>query len=124
VRDEQVREAELLLEPLEQVQNLRLDRDVERGRSPRRRRSGAAPRERARDADALALSARELVRVAPHRARIELHALEQRGDALGALAVVAPIANVSMPSATASRTRMRGSSEASGSWNTIWIARR
>ena len=64
VRDEQVREAELVLQVGEQVQYLRLDRDVERrdrlvGHDQRR-----VQHQRARDRDALALAAREHVRIA------------------------------------------------------------
>ena len=62
VRDEDVREVELVLQVVEQVDHLRLDRDVER----RDRLVGddqlRVQRERARDADALSLAARELVR--------------------------------------------------------------
>ena len=64
VRDEEVGELELVLQVDEQVQDLGLDRDVER----RDRLVGddqlRLERERARDADTLALAARELVRVA------------------------------------------------------------
>ena len=64
VRDEEVGEAEPRLEVDQQVEDLRLDRDVER----RDRLVGddqlRLERERARDADALALAAGELVRIA------------------------------------------------------------
>ena len=71
-----------LLELLEQVDDLRLDRDVER----RDRLVGddevGVERERARDADALALAARELVRVARRRVGRQPDDLEQlRGRA-------------------------------------------
>ena len=77
VRDEDVGEPELALEPLHQVEDLGLDRDVER----RDRLVGddqlRLERESARDADALALAAGELVRIAPDVARIHAHPLEQ-----------------------------------------------
>src|SRR5262252_4333214 len=61
VRDEEVREAEIALQVLHQVEHLRLHRDVEcRGRliaNEELRVRG----ERARNADALALAARELM---------------------------------------------------------------
>ena len=64
VGDEEIRQLELVLELLEQVDHLRLDRDVER----RHRLVGddqlRPQRERARDADPLALAAGELVREA------------------------------------------------------------
>ncbi len=64
VGDEDVGEVELVLEVVEQVDDLRLDRHVER----RNRLVGDdqlwAQRERTGDADPLALSARELMRIA------------------------------------------------------------
>src|SRR4051794_6573603 len=63
VRDEEVRQLELVLELLEQVDDLRLDRDVE-GRD---RLVGddevGIQRKRAREADALTLPTGELVRI-------------------------------------------------------------
>ena len=67
VRDEQIRDAELALQLEQQVQDLRLHRDVEcRGRLIADDELGL-DRERARDRDALALAARELVRIALER---------------------------------------------------------
>ena len=64
VGDEDHRQPEVALQVAQEVEDLRLDRDVER----RHRLVGdddpRAERERARDADALALAAGELVRVA------------------------------------------------------------
>jgi hypothetical protein len=78
VGDEQVREAELLLEVLEEIEHLRLDRDVEsRDRlvgDQQTRRGG----QRTRDADALALAARELVRVAKRLLAGQADLLEAR----------------------------------------------
>ena len=67
VRDEQVREVELVLQRLEQVDDLRLDRDVERGDRLVRDDEVRVDGERAGDADPLALAAGELVRVARRR---------------------------------------------------------
>ena len=64
VRDEDVGQVELALQALEQVEDLRLDRDVERRDRLVADDQLGPQRERAGDADALALSARELVRVA------------------------------------------------------------
>ena len=58
VRDEHVRETELVLEVVEQIDHLRLDRDVERGDGLVRDDQLRIERERARHADALALAAR------------------------------------------------------------------
>src|SRR3954447_3783106 len=64
VRDEDDREAELALEVAEEVEDLGLDRDVERRHRLVRDDQLRLERERARHADALALAARELVREA------------------------------------------------------------
>jgi hypothetical protein len=78
VRDEEVGEAELALQIAHQVQDLRLHRDVERrGRLVADEELGLE-RERARDRDALALPARELVRIARAVGRREPDLVEQR----------------------------------------------
>ena len=61
----------------QQVQDLRLDRDVERADRLVADDQLGPQRERARDADALALAARELVRVAADRARLQADLREQ-----------------------------------------------
>src|SRR5262245_17768578 len=63
VRDEQVRELKPFLQVLEQVDDLALDRDVERRHRLVADDEARLERERARDADALALPARKLVRI-------------------------------------------------------------
>ena len=77
VRDDDVGEAVRRLQRLHQVEDLRLDRDVER----RDRLVGddqlRVERERAREADPLALAARELVRVELGRLRREPDLVEQ-----------------------------------------------
>ena len=65
VGDEQVGEAELALQVLQQVDDLRLDRDVEGGDRLVAHDQVGIDRERPGDADPLALAARELVRIAP-----------------------------------------------------------
>jgi len=62
VRDEDVGEAEVALQVLEQVQDLRLNRDVECRDRLVADDQLRVDRERARDTDPLALAARELVR--------------------------------------------------------------
>ena len=64
VRDEEVREAEVLLQPLEQVDYLRLDGHVQRGNGLVADYEVRVERQRAGDADALPLAAGELVRIA------------------------------------------------------------
>ena len=77
MRDEHVGQVELVLQVLEQVDDLRLDRDVQR----RHRLVGhdqlGPQRERAGDADALALAAGELVRVAVVVLRVQPDQLQQ-----------------------------------------------
>ena len=77
VRDEQVGEAELLLQVLEQVDDLRLDRHVERRDRLVADDQLRLDRERARDADALALAAGELVRIAAHVIGLQADGLQQ-----------------------------------------------
>ena len=64
VRDEEVREVEVLLQALEEVQDLRLDRDVERRHGLVAHDQLRVRAQGPRDPDALALAARELVWVA------------------------------------------------------------
>ena len=77
VRDEEVREAELVLQLLEQVEHLRLDRDVERGDRLVADDELRVERERPRDADALTLTAGELVRIAVDVLGVQPDDLEQ-----------------------------------------------
>ena len=77
VRDEDVGEVELVLEVLEQVDDLGLDRDVERGDRLVGDDQLRPQRERAGDPDPLALSAGELVRIAVVVLRLEPHPVHQ-----------------------------------------------
>ena len=86
VRDEQIREVELLLQLLEQVDDLRLDRDVERGDGLVGDDEVRVDRDRAGEADALALSAGELVRVTARRVGGQADDLEQVADLRARLA--------------------------------------
>ena len=85
VRDEQIGQLQLLLQIHQQVDDLRLNRHVERrdrfvGDDERR-----VQRERARHADALPLAAAELVRIALEMRRLEADEVEQLRDAAAAL---------------------------------------
>ena len=80
VGHEQVGDAEVLLEVAQQVQDLGLDRDVERRDGLVADDELRPQRDRARDADALALAAGELVRVAVVVLRVEADALHQLVD--------------------------------------------
>ena len=77
VGDEDVREPELLLQVLQQVQDLRLHRDVEGRDGLVADDQLRVDRERPGDADPLALAARELVREAVVVLRVEPDDLEQ-----------------------------------------------
>ncbi len=85
VRHEEIGQPQLLLKVEQQVQDLRLDRHIERGDrfighdEPRVKRQGA------RDADALALAAAERVRETTHVLGPQAHQAEQLGHACGAL---------------------------------------
>ena len=72
----------LVLQVVEQVDHLRLDRDVERGHRLVGDDQLRVQRERARDADALTLPARELVRVAVEVMRREADDVQQLEHAL------------------------------------------
>ena len=71
VRDEQVGQAEALAQILEQIDDLRLDRDVERRDRLVADDEFRLERQSARDPDALALAARHFVRVAIGEIRTE-----------------------------------------------------
>ena len=124
VGDEDVGEVELLLQLDEQVQHLRLDRDVER----RDRLVGddelRLQHERAREPDPLPLAAAELVRVAVGRLGRHADALEHLVDDArrGPCAPARPW--IPSPSAIRSPTFIRGSSEPTESWKTICMCRR
>ena len=77
VRDEEIGEVELALEILEQVDDLRLDGDVERRHRLVADDDLGVERERARDADALALTAAELVRIAVVEIGVEADGAQQ-----------------------------------------------
>ena len=86
--DEEVREVELALELLEEVDDLRLDRNVERGDRLVGDDEVRVERERPGDADPLALAARELVWVAFAEVRVEADRREQLADPLAPLGAV------------------------------------
>ena len=81
VGDEQVGQPEVRLEPLEQVDDLRLDRHVEGADRLVADDDLGLDGERPGDADALALAAAELVRIALDERGVETDQLEQLGDA-------------------------------------------
>ena len=82
VRDEDVRQLEVVLEVVEEVDHLCLDRNVERGHRLVGDDQLRAQRERAGDSDPLPLPTGELVGVAVHMLRGEADDLEQLLHAL------------------------------------------
>ena len=94
VRDEDVGEPEVALQVLEQVEDLRLHRDVERRDRLVADDQLRVDGERARDADALALAAGELVREAVVVLRVEADDLEQLLDAALDLGVGAELVHL------------------------------
>ncbi len=73
VRDEEVGEAEFVLQIAQQIDHLRLHRDVERGDRLVADDEARVQCERAGDADALALTAGKFVRVAVERLGAQPH---------------------------------------------------
>ena len=122
VRDEQVREAELVLEVVEQVDDLRLDRDVERGDRLVEQDQPRLERERAGDADPLALAAGELVRDSGWRAPAPGRPVSSSSRTRGRTSSLVRAACSGAPMICP--TRLRGFSDANGSWKTICISRR
>ncbi len=124
VRDEEVRQLEVGLEGLEQVDDLGLDRDVERRDRLVADDEVRVERERAREPDALALAARELVRVARRRIRGKPDDLEQLTHAPRRSSFFPEMPWTRSGSPTMRPTLCRGFSDAYGSWKTICIRRR
>ena len=85
VRDEDVRQAKLALEPAEEVEHLSLDGHVERGNRLVAYEQLRLKRKRAGNVDALALAARELMRVAVHVLGVEADKFHQLANASLAL---------------------------------------
>ena len=123
VRDEEVGQAEVVLQPHQQVQHLRLDRDVER----RDRLVGddelGLHRERPGDADALALPAAELARPRGRRARRQPDTLEQVVDArVAALSFVDRSRARPAPRRASGARSSSGSATSTGPGRSTWIA--
>ncbi len=122
--DEEVGQAVLALQLYEQVQDLRLDRDVEGARRLVQHHEVGLQGDGAGDGDALPLAPRELVWVAEQVLATEADALQQRDH---------PFVEVRCPDAslctrngrpTMSLTSWRGFSEAKASWKTTCVFRR
>ena len=86
--DEKKREAKPLLEVVQQIDDLRLDGDVERGDRLIGHDELGIHRERSRNSDPLALASGELTRPASQKIPGQRDTLQQCGDALAARAPV------------------------------------
>ena len=84
VRDEDVGELQPVLQVAQQVQDLRADRDVERGHRLVANDQLWFDRERAGDRDALALAAGKFVGIAPRGTRLKADQAQQLLDPLAA----------------------------------------
>ena len=124
VRDEQIGQPKLRLQIQQQVQDLRLHRDVERRDRLVGDHQARTQGQRARDADALALAAAERVREAPHVLRPQPDAAQQVGHPLLALPPARACRGPAAARRPVSSSVMRGLSEANGSWKIICISRR
>ena len=111
VGDEQVGEPPIALEIGEQVEDLGLHRDVQRGDRLVAHDEGRLHGERAGDADPLALAAGKLVRIAVRVAGVEAHLFQQPSHPPPYVLAAAPDRWISMPSAIAAPTVIRGLSE-------------
>jgi hypothetical protein len=122
VGDEQHRQAEPLAQVGQQVDDLRLDRHVERGHRLVGDDEARLDGERAGDADPLPLPAGELVREPPRMLGREADEPQQLGDAQRARPGCRPCVDSASPSV--SPTRGRGLRLAYGSWKMICRWRR
>ncbi len=124
VGDEQVGQPESGAQVGQEVEDLGLDRHVERRDRLVADDELRLDGERPGDADALALAAGELVRIALDVVRVEPDQSEQVGDR--ARSSSSPLARlwVSIGSAMIDPTVIRGSSDPYGSWKMICIRRR
>ena len=124
VGDEDDRQPELALQLGEQVDDLRLDRDVERRDGLVGDDQLGLQRDGARDADALALAAGELVREAVVVLGVEPDAVHQLLDEL--LALVSSFSSLWMMNGSPmiEPTVLRGFSDEYGSWKIICMSRR
>src|SRR6516164_7225441 len=86
VSNEEISEREFLLQILQEIDDLGLDRNVERGDRLVADDQLGLDRKRPRNADALALAARKLVRIADHVIGLQAYGFEQAHDALLELA--------------------------------------
>ena len=119
VRDEDIGDAGLFLQVHQQVQHLRLDRDVERRDRLVGDDHSRLEHQRARDRDALALAAREHVRIARGSARARGRpAPASRGRARRARPAAASVL-IASGSSSAWPIFLRGLRLANGFWNTI-----
>src|SRR5262249_29200473 len=120
VADEEERQAELALQILQQIHDLRLDRNIERGDGLVAHDEIGFGRERARNGDAPGMSSGQ--RVLASRGNLTFS--NSRSMRASMSAVDFASSKLRIGSARRSRTRMRGLRLESGSWNTTCMRRR
>ncbi len=86
--DEEVGEIQLLLEVVQQLQDARLDADVQRAGDLVADDELGLQRESPRNADSLSLAARELMGETAEHHRVQIHLLHEIGRSLQALSLV------------------------------------
>jgi hypothetical protein len=128
VGDQQVAQALLALQPLQQPEHLLLDGDVERAGGLVEHQQLRLDDQRAGNGQPLALAAGELVRIAvcsrPGNCASVRPTSSAPQHALAPLLQRQAGSCTSRPSPTISSTVMRGDSEENGSWNTTCTSRR
>ena len=121
VRDEEIGEPELLLQVLQQIDDLRLDRDVERRDRFVADDELGTEGQRAGDADPLPLPAAELVRIAVRDIPCASPTMSRSCMTRRWRAALFPMRWMMSGSSRMSRTVMRGFREEKGFWKMIWI---
>ena len=124
VRDEDVREVELRLERAEQVEDLRLNGDIQRRDRLVADDQLRIQRQSACDPDPLPLAPRELVRIAARVLGAQPDDLQELSDAESRLFFFETPPWIAKGWSTICSTDFRGLSEAYGSWKIICISRR
>ena len=124
VRDEEHREAEIVAQLGEQIEDGGLHRHVERGGDLVADDEVGPRRERARDRDPLPLAAGQLGRVARVAMRAGRRTRSSRSSTSSRASARDRPRSSAAGRAISSSTRRRGFSESVGFWKTIWMRRR
>ena len=124
MRDEEIGEPALILQALEEIQDLRLNRGVEGGHGFVADKNPRIDRKSARNRHPLALAARERERTALGVVLRQADIDQQRRDSLGVALPPEFAPTRRAPRQAPARTLCLGLRVEYGSWKTIWIVRR